>query len=249
MLQNIILLTPQPQQQFAIRALFEEHNPALSFSSALTSQDLMAISPATLQRSRLIAFTSGAIVPPQVLHALGHGAYNFHPGPPAYPGWAPAHFALYERTRVFGATAHMMTERVDSGPIIGTETFIVPNGISVRELEQIAYVRLAYLLWRLAKDLATQPEPLQVLPIRWSTQKSTRRMYASMCDIPADISKDELDRRMRAFHDDFRGMTPTVTLHGIKFQAVAGAPTTAASTEPSLKPIEQMPGQRKRAYG
>jgi methionyl-tRNA formyltransferase len=105
------------------------------------------------------------------------------------------------------------------------------------------------LLWRLAKDLATQPEPLQVLPIRWSTQKSTRRMYASMCDIPADISKDELDRRMRAFHDDFRGMTPTVTLHGIKFQAVAGAPTTAASTEPSRKPIEQMPGQRKRAYG
>jgi methionyl-tRNA formyltransferase len=247
--QNIILLTAQPQQQFAIRALFEEHNPALSFSSAFTSQDLMAISPATLQRSRLIAFTSGSIVPPQVLHALGYGAYNFHPGPPAYPGWAPAHFAFYERARVFGATAHAMTERVDAGPIVGTESFIVPNGISVRELEQIAYVRLAYLLWRLAKDLATQPEPLQILPIRWSTRKSTRRMYASLCDIPADISKDELDRRMKAFHDDFRGMMPTVTLHGIKFQAIAGPLATGESTEPAPKATEKIAGLPKLAYG
>ena len=165
------------------------------------------------------------------------------------PGWAPAHFAVYERARVFGATAHLMTERVDAGPIIGTESFIVPNGISVRELEQIAYVRLAYLLWRLAKDLATRPEPLQVLPISWSTRKSTRRMYASMCDIPTDISKDELDRRMRAFHDDFRGMMPTVTLHGIKFQAIAGPMATGESKEPSLKTMEKINGLRKRAYG
>ena len=249
MLENIILLTPQPQQQFAIGALFKEHNPALSFSSAITSQDLAAISPTTLQRSRLIAFTAEAIVPPQILLALGYGAYNFHPGPPAYPGWAPAHFALYERARVFGATAHLMTERVDAGPIVGTESFIVPNGISVRELEQIAYVRLAYLLWRLAKELATREEPLQVLPIRWSTQKSTRRMYESMCDIPTDISKDELDRRMRAFHDDFRGMMPTMTLHGFKFQAIAGFPATAERTRPSLKTIENIAGPRKRAYG
>src|SRR5258707_14038024 len=117
MLQNIILLTPQPQQQFAISALLKEHNPALSFSPAITTRDLAAIGPATLQRSRLVAFTSETIVPPHILHALGHGAYNFHPGPPAYPGWAPAHFALYDRARVFGATAHVMTERVDAGPI------------------------------------------------------------------------------------------------------------------------------------
>ena len=239
MLQNIILLTPQPQQQFAIGALFKEHNPALTFTPAITPQDLAAIDPATLRRSRLIAFTSGTIVSAKTLHDLGYGAYNFHPGPPEYPGWAPAHFALYERTRAFGVTAHVMTERVDDGPIVGVERFTVPIGISVRGLEQIAYVRLAHLLWRLARDLATQAEPFQTLPVTWGRQKSTRGMYAAMCDIPINIMKEELDQRMKAFHDNFRGMAPTVTLHGFKFRAVAELPTASKNAEPPSKTIEQ----------
>ena len=220
MLQNIIIMTPRAQQQLVLAALLREHNPALSFTPAVTVEGLATIAPESLRRSRLIAFTSGTIVPPETLDALGHGAYNFHPGPPTYPGWAPAHFAWYERAKIFGATAHLMTERVDAGPIVGTETFIIPQGISVRELEQIAYVRLAYLFWRLARQLATQTEPLRTLPIEWGKGRSTRQMYESICNIPLNISKEELDRRIGAFHDDFRGIHPTVTLHGIKFRAV-----------------------------
>jgi methionyl-tRNA formyltransferase len=43
---------------------------------------------------------------------LGFGAFNFHPGPPSYPGWVPSHFALYERSTEFGATVHVMVEQV-----------------------------------------------------------------------------------------------------------------------------------------
>lgn len=235
MLHEIVLLTGQASQQLALTKLLQAHNPGLSFRYALTKEDLLALAPGTLRYSRLLAFTSGTIVPPQILQALGHGAYNFHPGPPDYPGWAPAHFALYEGASTFGATAHVMSKRVDAGPIIGVETFPIPDGIPVRELEQIAFIRLAYLFWRLSRDLATRDEPMPILPLEWSGRKSTRQMYKEICEIPADVSRDELELRVRAFHDDFRAIFPTITLHGIRFQAVAAPVPNAKHIKLPLK--------------
>ena len=217
-MKTIILLTGVASQQFALIELLKAHNPALSFRCATTAEDLAAIEPEVLRDARLLAFTTSVIVPGSTLVALGHGAYNFHPGPPQYPGWAPAHFALYDGARTFGATAHVMTRRVDSGPILGTESFIIPDNVSVRELEQIAFVRLAYLFWRLSRVIACETGPLPTLPIAWSGTKSTRQMYEKLCEIPANIDPTELARRIRAFNDDFRAIPLTVTLHGVRFR-------------------------------
>jgi methionyl-tRNA formyltransferase len=229
MFNTVILLTGSRDQQLALTELLKAHNPALSFRCAVTSDDLDAIEPEILGCARLVAFTTGVIVPPRILNALGYGAYNFHPGPADYPGWAPAHFALYEGAKQFGATAHVMEPRVDCGAIVGEECFEIPNGIEVRGLEQMAFVRLAYLFWRMSRDIACSGAPLPVLPIAWSGVKSTKRMYAAMCDMPADIAAVEMKRRIRAFHDDFRGIPLTVTLHGMRFQlAVTAAPRPVA---------------------
>jgi methionyl-tRNA formyltransferase len=217
-MKTIILLSGTASQQLALVTLLKEHNPALSIRCAVSIEDLNAIGPEVLREARLVAFTSGVIVPRPLLAALGHGAYNFHPGPPEYPGWAPAHFALYEGARSFGATAHVMTKRVDSGPIVGVESFDIPEGANVRDLEQIAFVRLAYLFWRLSRSIACESGPLSTLPVAWTGTKSTRRMYEKLCDIPSDIEPTELARRIRAFNDDFRAIPLTVTLHGIRFR-------------------------------
>ncbi|WP_092125879.1 formyltransferase family protein [Bradyrhizobium erythrophlei] len=223
MMKTIILLTGVVDQQFALTELLRAHNPALSFRCAVTAEDLAAIEPGVLREARLLAFTTGVIVPESILAALGHGAYNFHPGPPQYPGWAPAHFAVYDGARTFGATAHVMAARVDSGPIVGVESFIIPDKISVRGLEQIAYVRLAHLFWRMSRDLARDPSPLRELEIAWCGIKSTRQMYRDMCELPAGVSPNELARRIRAFHDDFRAIPLTVSVHGIRFQLATTA--------------------------
>lgn len=236
-MKTIILLTGVADQQFALTELLKAHNPALSFRCAVTAEDLAAIDPEVLREARLLAFTTSVIVPESILATLGHGAYNFHPGPPQYPGWAPAHFALYDGARTFGATAHVMAVRVDSGPIVGVESFIIPDKISVRGLEQIAYVRLAHLFWRMSRDLACDPSPLQELEIAWCGIKSTRQMYRDMCELPAGISAGELARRIRAFHDDFRAIPLTVSVHGIRFElatTATQAPETPQVASPPL---------------
>ena len=159
-MKTIILLIVTAGQQLALTKVLREHNPALSFRCVLAREELTAIEPEVLRTARLVAFTSGIIVPHSILAALGYGAYNFHPGPPNYPGWAPAHFALYDGARTFGATAHVMTRRVDSGPILGTESFIIPDNVSVREprLSVLAPVARHRLRDRAAADLADRLE-------------------------------------------------------------------------------------------
>lgn len=201
MFDTIILLTGAAERPIFASVLCA-HNPRLAIIPVETLADLHALEPEILARARLIAYGSGVVVPSNLLDQLGYGAYNFHPGPPACPGWAPAHFALYRRATEFGATAHVMVARVDEGPIVGVEMFAIPPGVSVVGLEGMAYARLAYLFWTLARPLATCSEPLPQLPLRWSATKTTRRNYAALCDIPPDIERDELDHRIEVFGDD-----------------------------------------------
>jgi methionyl-tRNA formyltransferase len=219
MFDTIILLAGQAEH-VAMPPVLREHNPLLTVISAETSADLAVLSCDLLERARLIAFVTPEIVSKGMLTRLGYGAFNFHPGPPGYPGWAPAHFALYERAAEFGATVHVMVEQVDAGPIIDLARFPIPAGISVLGLEGLAYAHLAQLFWRMAKSLATDPRPPPALPIRWGNRKYSRRAYRAICDIPLDIPKDELDRRLRVFGGNHFGMCPTVNLHGIEFRAV-----------------------------
>jgi methionyl-tRNA formyltransferase len=219
MLDTIILLAG-PAEQVVMPPVLRAHNPRLTVISARTAADLAALDFEVLERARLIAFVTPEIVSTRVLSRLGYGAVNFHPGPPNYPGWAPSHFALYEQAAEFGATVHVMVERVDAGPIIDVALFAIPAGISVLGLEGLAYAHLAQLFWRMAKSLATDPAPPPALPVKWGSRKYSRRAYRAICEIPLDIPKDELDRRIRVFGGNHFGICPTINLHGVEFRAV-----------------------------
>jgi len=217
---DIVILLAGIVERPVLRSLLLGHNPLLTVMAIETRDDLSALSFDQLARARLVAFVTPEIVPASILVRLGYGAFNFHPGPPAYPGWAPSHFALYDQAKEFGATAHVMVEQVDAGPIIDAELFPIPPDISVLGLEGLAYAHLALLFWRLAKSLATDPVPPPTRPIKWGTVKYSRRAYRAICEIPLDISKPELDRRIRVFGGNHFGIAPTINLHGIEFRAV-----------------------------
>ena len=203
MFDTIILLTGAIERPIFTTVL-RAHNPQLTILPVATLAELNALEPGLLARARLIVYTTGIVVPANVLDRLGYGGYNFHPGPPSYPGWAPAHFAFYRRAAEFGATAHAMVARVDEGPIVGVEMFSVPPHASVAIIEGMAYARLSYLFWSLAQPLACRSEPVAELPIRWSGTKTTRRDYAAIQGIALNISRDELDRRIQVFNDRLR---------------------------------------------
>ena len=218
---DTIVLLSGPAEQAAFPALLNKYNARLSIVPAEGLADLEAIEPRVLRRARLIAFLTSVIVPARILDRLSYGAYNFHPGPPDYPGRLPSHFAVYDRAKTFGVTAHVMAATVDSGPIVGVELFDIAPGIGVPALEKLAFTAAARLFWRFAETLATRREPLEELPVRWCGRKSTKRMYEAMCNFPPDISREEFERRLLAFGDGHLGVHPTVMLNGRKFRYTA----------------------------
>jgi methionyl-tRNA formyltransferase len=222
MFDTLILLTG-PAERSMLPGVLLGHNPGLAILPVEHADELAAIDAQVLRRARLVAFVTSVIVPPAILAQLGYGAFNFHPGPPSYPGWAPAHFALYEYAAEFGATMHVMVEKVDAGPIVAVETFPVPPDISVPGLEGMAYARLAFLFWRMARQLARDCEPPLELPIKWGKRKFYRSTFRAMCEIPPDIARAERDRRMRIFGGDQFGMALTVDLHGTESRVASAS--------------------------
>jgi hypothetical protein len=227
MLDTIILLAGRAERP-KLTSLLKRFNQRLAVHAAETRGDLEALAPALLRRARLIGFLTPTIVPKPILDRLGFGAYNFHPGPPSYPGWQPAYFAAYDGIKAFGVTAHAMVEKVDSGPIIDVELFKVPPNAGIVDLEKMAFLESLHLFRRLAPALATRPSPLPDLPIRWSGRKSTRKQFAAMCDIPLDISREELERRIAVFGAVPIDVYPTLTLHGHRFR-LEPVPSEAAA--------------------
>lgn len=234
MFDTVIVLTG-PFEAPVLAAALRGHNPRLNVCQAAGLAELDALDRQVLARARLIAFATPVVVPRRILDALGYGAYNFHPGPPEYPGWAPSHFAIYEGAAEFGATAHVMIERVDAGPIIAAERFAVAPGTTVHRLQETAYAALARLFWQLAREMATRHEPFAETALRWSGRRRTRKAYAAMCALPEGISKDELDRRLAVFGRGDFGITLSLMLHGHRFRHCA-ADAAGSADAPGLVP-------------
>lgn len=219
MFASVVLLSG-PAERTILAERLKALRPDLEVIAAISRDELRAISTKTLAQSRLIAFVTPVIVPPEILKALGYGAYNFHPGSPEYPGATPAQFAVYQRAEQFGATVHKMVATVDAGQIVAAATFPLPPHASVEAVETLAYTHLARLFWELTPALVA-PAPLAETDIAWGTTRSTRRTTAEMCDMPADIDRAELDRRIAAFARNPFGIAPTLVLHGHRFRLEA----------------------------
>lgn len=198
---RIILLTGDTEFPFLSKALMDA-NPSLEVlhaNSAPALTDAMAKSDATA--ARLLSFSSNVIVPAAILNALQGPAYNFHPGPPDYPGSHPDSFAIYEGATRFGATVHEMTARVDAGPIVAVREFDIPAEADALELATLAYQQIAALYFDLAPLLATSDTPLPRIDRHWSARKWTRADYARMQDFGDGLDDAERALRMRAFGD------------------------------------------------
>jgi methionyl-tRNA formyltransferase len=195
---HIILLTP-PLLSHNLAVHLRYLNPRLRITRAGTREDLERLcQPGRL----LISFCSAVVVPAALLERLGRPAYNFHPGPPSYPGARPEAFALYFEETRFGATAHVMAAKVDAGPIVGVEWIDIPPGINQLGLGDLVYVAIIRLFARLAPDLARQDSPLPHLDIEWAPRTWRFRDYDALRRLPSTLPQDEIDRRIRCASGD-----------------------------------------------
>ena len=73
----------------------------------------------------IFSFRSHYILKKKLLSDVNYGAINFHPGPPEYRGIGCVNYALYDNSKNYGATAHLIDEKIDHGKIINTKMFTI----------------------------------------------------------------------------------------------------------------------------
>lgn len=194
----IILTDPvfQPQLITEVRTKCDESD--LNVRAVETLSSLSAALDRAKGQTRLIAFCTGTIVPPPILKRLNSGAYNFHPGPPEYPGIFPSCFAIYEDTKTFGATAHRMTDRIDEGEIIGTQSFPLGGTMDRLTLDKLALDNVLLLFQHLLPRLIDLTNEIPSSGNSWRGQARTKKDFNALCELPSDASQDEFNRRYRA---------------------------------------------------
>lgn len=214
---NDLLLLTENSEAPDLVAILRDAAPDLPIIHAATLEELEQACAAPGPGRRLVAFCTPVIVPKAVLGSFDGPSYNFHPGPPNYPGLFPACYAIMDGAAQFGATAHVMTPEIDSGAIVGVDLAGIPTGIDRLHLEALSREMVVGLFRRLAPQLADVATPLPPLDIAWSGRVTTRQDFEDLCELPADISADDFALRYRAV-----GEGPEhalyVTLHGRRFR-------------------------------
>jgi|GEM_PF-648807 len=148
-------------------------------------------------RPTLISFATGVIVPEDIVDLFVGRAYNVHPAPPEYPGRDPHHFAAFDQVVSYGATTHIMTRRVDAGPIVDVARITVAKSAAPQELMQTAEEQGLILIGKLLDKLA-RGKSIDPTGETWGPRKTTRLDFEGLCRISALDCPDDVELRLNA---------------------------------------------------
>ena len=215
-LTTLILLT----SRFYANRLIEmsvERSPDIAVIYVEHPNELLQFGEEFLRTARLVSFGSRFYVKSEILKLIGYNSYNFHPGPPSYPGWAPFNFALYDAAPTHGVTLHEMTSDIDTGVIVGCKNFAIPKDCDVQQLMDLTTAAMYDLFAEFIDDFTNKQSPLTAIDLCWSGHITTKKDFETMCHIEPDISEVELNRRIHAFGSSDGINLPYLIIGGDKY--------------------------------
>ena len=160
------------------------------------------------QGEYIFCFRSFYILPKDLIDNARIAAINFHPGSPEYPGSGCLNFALYENAKSYGATAHLMNEKVDNGKIIECTRFSVLKDDNVNTLLKKTHKKMYELFCSITTGLSSNGEIYLKKKLKLSKNEKWTGIVRKLSDlnklqiIEADMTKEEIIKRIRAFHTD-----------------------------------------------
>ena len=164
----------------------------------------------------IISYISPWIVPKSILKTAKKWNINFHPGSPDYPGIGCFNFALFDSANEFGATAHIMNPKVDSGKIIGVERFKISINETVETLSIKTY-NAQLSLYKAIISYIIEKDQLPICEEKWTRKPYKRKELESLSRIHLKMSNKQIDKRIRATYYPGKP-APFIILNGHKFE-------------------------------
>lgn len=219
---DFVVVLGTPEVAAAVVKAISDASIAVRIAHVVAVEHLEKVSGAGAENSLLISAATSVIVPGHVLDRFPAGAVNFRCAPPDYPGPHPHHFAAYDQCNSYGATAHVMVERVDEGPIVDVEEEPVEHGARPQAYLAMGRRCLMRLVARVVPRLIAG-EVRATRGLGWRGIESNRRDFQALCRIDPLSDHDEIERRVRATEMPGHG-NAHVDVAGFRFRIEGRAP-------------------------
>lgn len=164
----------------------------------------------------IFTFRSYLILKKNTLKKAKIAAINFHPGPPKYRGVGCANYAIYEKSKHYGVTAHYIKPKIDSGKIIDVVKFKISQNISLKKLLPKTHHEQFKLAKKTISGIIQDKNYLnnqikKNLKIKWSKKIGKRKELDKFYKLNRiNITKEEYDRYLRSTL--FKDFKPCVSI-------------------------------------
>ncbi len=232
---HVILLTPLTGEALArVIRVFDGRASVLVANGLVDVERAVEMHP----DATLLAFGTGVIVPRTLLQRFRKPAYNVHAASPEFPGRDPHHHAVYRGANRYGATLHIMAEKVDAGTIVGVEMFDLEGEESPSHLLAAANEAAFRLVQQFGRALLEETPPPALPDVKWGALKSSRADLMALSCISPLIDKDEFERRFRALESPVVSNLKT-HIHGRVFRVDKSDAPINADASPFLDFTEE----------
>ena len=165
----------------------------------------------------LISFLNSMYISRSVRKKIKINSFNFHPGPPEYPGFGCYNFALLDQVNFYGSTIHMINNKFDSGKIVGVKKFkISSKKCNLEKLIKKTHENI----FKQAKNFINviQNKKLKIEEnIKWRRKAYTKKEFEIAREIKLSDSKKTVLKKIKAFsYKSYESVY--LNIKGVKFE-------------------------------
>ena len=168
----------------------------------------------------IFCFRSFYILKKNILKKVKKAAINFHPGPPEYIATGCVNYAVYENSKFYGCTAHLINEKVDNGKIIDVKKFSINRKDNISKILNKTYKVMSSQAISLINQIKINPNFIENQieknkKIKWSNKIKKIKDLHKFYIINKNIKKKDFLNKIRA--TDTPKFKPYIKLYGKKF--------------------------------
>ena len=169
----------------------------------------------------ILCFRSLFILPKLLIDKAKVNAINFHPATPEYPGSGCINFALYDKAKEYGVTAHIMNEKIDNGQILEVRRFPISIFDNLKSVLSRTHNELLELVLDFIDEIYSGNPVFIDEKINksqnesWNGNARSLKELDDLQSVSLNVTKEELKDIIRATY--IEGYPPKVEIHGYIF--------------------------------
>lgn len=171
----------------------------------------------TREYDYLISFLNSVYIDKNMRKKIKKNSYNFHPGPPEYPGFGCYNFALLDSVRSYGCTVHLINDNFDNGKILRVNKFKVSfKKMNLEKLIEMTHKNIIKQAKKFINDILNDKLKIDN-KLKWKKKAFTKKEFEIAREIKLNDSKKNILKKIKAFeYKNYESVY--INLKGFKFE-------------------------------